>query len=243
MWKGKKVSVVFSTYREKNSIRKYINDLFKTGLVDEVVVVNNNAEKGTDEEVRKTKAKLFHEPRQGFGAGYRTALAKATGDLLIMSEPDGTFYAKDIVKLLAYSEDFDVVVGTRTNRSTILKGANMGWFLRWGNIFVAKLMQVLFNAFPLTDAGCTLRLIRRSAYEKIKGQFTIYSLEFNPELTLLYILNRLKTVEIPIHYGERVGESAVTGSFLKSFKLGFIMMRLIFAYRIKSLGGWPPRKK
>ena len=57
MWKGKKVSVIFPTYNEKESIYDSINDFFANGYVDEIVVVNNNAAKGTSEEVRKTKAR------------------------------------------------------------------------------------------------------------------------------------------------------------------------------------------
>ncbi len=71
MWKGKKVSVVFSTYNEKESIRECIDDLFDTGYVDEVIAVDNNAVKGTKEEILKTKARYFHESRQGFGLGAR----------------------------------------------------------------------------------------------------------------------------------------------------------------------------
>src|SRR4030042_4989049 len=114
MWKGNKISVVFSTYNEKYSIKQCINDFFDTGIVDEVIAVDNNAVKGTKEEILKTKAKYFHEKNQGFGWGYRRALKEATGDILIMTEPDGTFEAKDILKLLAYCEDFWVVLGTRT---------------------------------------------------------------------------------------------------------------------------------
>ena len=231
MWKEKKVSVVFSTYREKISIRKYIDDLFKTGIVDEVIVVNNNAEKGTDEEVKKTKAKLYYEAIQGFGAGYQTALSKATGDILIMSEPDGTFRASDIEKLLVYSNDFDVVIGSRTNQSTIMEGANMGWFLKYGNWFVAKLMEFMYNTVYMSDAGCTLRLMHRNIYEKIKNDFTIKSLEFNPELQLLFIIHKFRFVEIPVHYLKRVGKSSVTGSFVKSFLLGLKMIRLVLIYR------------
>ena len=57
MYNGKLVSVVFATYREKNSVREVIEDFFNaTPFVDEIVVVNNNAEPGTVEEVQKTKA-------------------------------------------------------------------------------------------------------------------------------------------------------------------------------------------
>ncbi len=37
----------------------------------------------------------------------------------------------------------------------------MGWFLRVGNLVVAKLLQVLFGGPSLTDCGCTLRLTHR----------------------------------------------------------------------------------
>lgn len=239
MWKGKKVSVVISTYREKNSIRNYIDDVFATGYVDEVVIVNNNAEPGTDEEVKKTKAKLFYEKRQGFGAGYRTALEKATGDILIMSEADGTFLAKDIEKLLVYSDDFEVVIGTRTTSGTILEGANMGLFLKWGNWAVAKMLEVLYDTTHLSDVGCTFRLMSRNAYNKIKNQITIYSQELNPELQVLYAKNKIKFVEVPVHYSSRVGKSSVTGSFWKAFALGMSMIFLILRYRI----GLPPKNE
>ena len=73
MWKKKKVSVVFSTYNEIDSIKEFIDGLFKTGYVDEVIAVDNNAAKGTKEEILKTKAKYFLESKQGFGWGYRRA--------------------------------------------------------------------------------------------------------------------------------------------------------------------------
>jgi len=232
MWKKQKVSVVFSTYNEKNSIKKCINDLFKTGYVDEVIAVDNNAARGTKEEILKTKAKYFLEPKQGFGWGYRRALHEAKGDILIMIEPDGTFEPTDVVKLLAYSDDFDVVFGTRTTSIMIGEGANMGWFLKWGNYAVAKLVEVLFNTSHLSDVGCTYRLIKRSAYEKIKNKFTITGMEFNPDMMLQIIRNNIKYIEIPVKYLRRIGVSSVTGDFKRTFKVGLKMIWLIFKHRI-----------
>ena len=61
MWNGKRVSVIFPTYNEKESIRQAIEDFFATGFVDEIVVVNNNAASGTEEEVARTRAKQVFE--------------------------------------------------------------------------------------------------------------------------------------------------------------------------------------
>ena len=69
MWKKQKVSVVFSTYNEKDSIKECIEDCFKTKYIDEVIAVDNNSAKGTKEEILKTKARYFLEAKQGFGWG------------------------------------------------------------------------------------------------------------------------------------------------------------------------------
>src|SRR6266487_727627 len=112
MWMGKKVSVIFPTYNEKDSICAAINDFFASGVVDEIVVVNNNAAPGTSEEVAKTRAREVLEPRQGYGAAIRRGLKEAAGDLLVVAEPDGTFLGRDVHKLLAYSYDFEIVYGS-----------------------------------------------------------------------------------------------------------------------------------
>ena len=79
----------------------------------------------------------------------------------MLAEPDGTFLPTDIHKLLVFSDECDAVFGTRTTRELIWHGANMDWFLRWGNWAVAKLIEVLFNTSHLSDVGCTYRLYTR----------------------------------------------------------------------------------
>ncbi len=76
----------------------------------------------------------------------------------MLAEPDGTFLPEDISKLLVYSDECDAVFGTRTTRELIWHGANMNWFLRWGNWGVAKMVEFLFNTTHLSDVGCSYRL-------------------------------------------------------------------------------------
>ena len=236
VWKGKKVSVVFPTYNEKESIYDAIIDFFKSGYVDEIIVVNNNAAPGTSEEVRKTKAKLVFEKKQGYGFSIRKGLSVAKGDYIIISEPDGTFSGDDVIKFFSYSDDFDVVFGTRTTSALIGEGANMGFFLKWGNWFTAKVMEILFNTTHISDVGCTYKLYKRSALRKIQRQFLCGGSTFGLEMMLLTAKNRIKFVEIPIKYRKRIGESSVTGSKYKAFVLGLQMLSLIFKYRFGLTG-------
>lgn len=238
MWHGRTVSVVLPTYNERDSIRHVIEEFFATEVVDEVVVVNNNAAAGTSDEVARTAALEVHEPRQGYGFAIRRGLAEATGEYLIVSEPDGTFLGRDALKLLAYADDFDVVYGSRTARMFIWRGANMGLFLRWGNWAVAKLMEFLFNSTNLTDVGCTTRLINRAALERIQPYFTVGGSHFGPEMMVLTLLCGLRVIQIPVNYLPRVGRSAVTGDFGTALSLGVTMIRLVLRYRLRSWLGW-----
>ena len=167
MWNGKRVSVVLMTYAERDSIRSVIEDFFDTDLVDEVLVVDNNAQPGTVEEVGKTRARIIHEPKQGYGHATRRGLMEASGELVVLAEPDGTFLAKDIFKLLVYSDECDAVFGTRTTRELIWAGANMAPFLRWGNWAVAKMIEALYNTSHLSDVGCTYKLLRSDIAKRI----------------------------------------------------------------------------
>lgn len=238
MWRSQKVSVIFPTYNEKESIRAAIREFWETGVVDEIIVVNNNAAPGTSEEVSGTPAREVIETTQGYGAALQRGMAEATGDILVWSEPDGTFVGRDILKLLTYADDFDVVFGSRTSNVLIWSGANMGWFLRVGNYCVAKMMEWIFNTTFLSDVGCTMRLLKREAYERIRDGFTVRGSHFGPECMILVITAGIRFIEIPLNYRPRVGESSVTGDPVKAFRLGLRMIALILSRRL-----FPPQTK
>jgi glycosyltransferase involved in cell wall biosynthesis len=234
MYGDRRVSVVLPAYNEEAHIRTAVEDFLASGVVDEVVVVDNNSRDRTVEEARKTPARLVSEHAQGYGHALRRGLREAAGDLIIMAEPDGTFVGRDVLKLLAYAEDFDMVCGTRTTRELIWEQANMGWFLRIGNWTVAKALQFLYDGPSLTDCGCTLRLIRRSALEQIQDRLTVGGSHFLPEMVILALRRGLRVIEIPVNYRGRVGESKITGTMTGTLRTGFNMIALILRHRIAS---------
>jgi glycosyltransferase involved in cell wall biosynthesis len=236
MWNGRTVSVILMTYAERDSIREVIDGFFATGVVDEVLVVNNNAQPGTAEEVAKTSARQVFEPQQGYGFATQRGLAEATGDLLVLAEPDGTFLPRDLFKLLVYSDDCDAVFGTRTTREMIWRGANMGFALRWGNWAVAKVVEALFNTSHLSDVGCTYRLLHRELAGRLASGFTVGGSHFGPELMLLTIASGARFVEVPVNYLPRVGVSSVTGDLRKAIVLGLQMILFIVRFRLATLG-------
>ena len=223
MWNGQRLAVVLPTYNEHLSIAECIRGFEALGIVDDILVVNNNAHPDTSPAVAPTVAREVFEMTQGYGAAIRRGLRETVdADLVCVCEPDGTFDPADLLKLLPFTSDVDVVFGSRTVQTFILSGANMGWFLRWGNWAVAKLTEVLYNTVYLSDVGCTFRVLKRSAIAS----------SFGFEMMLLAAQKKMSLVQVPVKYQERVGESSVTGSQSKAVKLGLQMIAMCLRMRL-----------
>jgi len=237
MWRDLRLAVVLPTYNEADSIAACIKGFESLGVVDEILVVNNNAHPETSTNVAGTSAREVLEPRQGYGAAIRRGLAETTDfDLVAICEPDGTFEADDLWKLLPFLTDADIVLGSRTVSTFIYTGANMGTFLRWGNWAVAKGIELIFNTVSLSDVGCTFRVLKRSAIDQIEPKFRRYDSAFGLEMMLLVISERIPLVQVPVRYLPRVGESSVTGHLAKAVRLGLEMIAMSVAHRLTTWG-------
>ena len=232
MWHNQTVQIIFPAFNEQESIRQAITDFYDTGFVDEVLVVDNNSTDATKAEILATRATYLFERQPGYGAALTRGLREASADLIITCEPDGTFSAGDLIKLLIYSADYDVVFGTRTSKAAIWSGANMGWLLRIGNVAVAKLLEYLFNGPCLTDVGCTMKLIRRDVLQSFVGRLSVAGSHFQPEFMINCIRSAARVIEIPVEYLPRTGESKITGKLGKAARLGVTMILYILKTRV-----------
>ncbi len=234
MWHGKTLAVVLPTYNEAGSIAECIEAFHALGIVDDIVVVNNNAHPDTSPAVAPTVAREVFESTQGYGAAIRRGFAEtATADLVCVCEPDATFDPADILKLLPFTADVDLVLGSRTVQTFIFSGANMGVFLKWGNWAVAKLAEVLFNTVYLSDVGCTFRVITRQGLVQLSPEFRGNGSSFGFEMMLHAARLRLTLVQVPVKYLPRVGESSVTGDRVKTFRLGMVMIAMCVRERLR----------
>jgi glycosyltransferase involved in cell wall biosynthesis len=221
-------------YNEEKNIRNAVESFFATGFVDVVLTVDNNSTDLTKSEILKTNATYILETNQGYGAAIIAGLKNVNSDLVITVEPDGTFKASDVQKFLIYSEEFEVVFGSRTSTTLIWEGAYMPAWVKFGNWFCAKEIEILFSGPSLSDVGCTYKLINRGALNKVKNELYVEGSHFSPHFMITCIQNRLKCAEIPIHYGPRVGESKITGGNVpRTIQLGLYMLFYIFYSRFK----------
>ncbi len=227
-----KKSLVIPAYNEVNSITFVLED-FKD-VVDEIIIADGGSTDGTVEKIKKLnhpKIKLIEKNFLGYGDALRNGINLASGDIIILVEADATFRSLDIFKMYEYIKDCDMVIGTRTTRELIAQGANMNSKLRFGNIILAKIIEVLWwnkNRTRITDVGCTFRLFWKSEYDTIKNNFVGIGPEFSPEMMIEFIRNNKRIIEIPISYYKRIGgTSKHSQSVFNIARTGFKMLGLI----------------
>lgn len=229
-----RISVVIPAYNEEASIGRVVEE-FQRPPVHEVLVVDNGSQDRTVAEATARGARVLSERRKGYGHALKRGLDEAAGDIILLTEADGTFKAKDVPKVLEYLKDADLVVGTRTTTQLIEQGANMNALLRWGNVAVGKLIQLLWwrQGTRFTDVGCTFRGIWREAYAKLRERLGASGPEFSPEMMVEALRARLRIIEIPVSYSKRVsGESKHSGGW-KKVRTALRMIRLILRKRFQ----------
>jgi UDP-N-acetylglucosamine diphosphorylase / glucose-1-phosphate thymidylyltransferase / UDP-N-acetylgalactosamine diphosphorylase / glucosamine-1-phosphate N-acetyltransferase / galactosamine-1-phosphate N-acetyltransferase len=241
---NKRISLIIPAYNEELSIG-YVIDDFRDN-VDEILVVNNNSKDDTEKIAKNKGAKVLTSTFKGYGDALKFGMDNASGDIFILTEADGSFYARDLGKILEYLKDADMVLGTRTTKQMIEQAANMNFFLRWGNVVVAKLIELLwlYRYEPrLTDVGCTYRGIWKSVYYEIKGSLKGKGPEFSPEMIIEAIKHNKRIIEIPVTYTGRIGgESKFSKNLASNAKTALKMLALTFNKKFSDFLGWLKRE-
>ena len=132
----------------------------------------------------------------------RYGIEQIESDIIILTEADYAFPAHDIDKLLAYLPEADLVMGTRTSRQLMEQGVDLEGVVRFANICIAKLVEILWWHLEgrFTDVGCTFRAFWKSSYLRAANGCTAIGPEFSVEMMIAFLEQRMRVLEIPVNY-------------------------------------------
>ncbi len=210
--KKKEVSIILPALNEGRTVGKFIKQLKNLKIFKEIIVVDNNSTDNTKKEILKHKVKYLFEKKKGYGAAVKKGLVNASSKYLMISEPEGSFNAKDALIILKKLNYYDAVFTSRTSNKMI-------FYLKYGNKLYAKILSLLFNGPKLTDVGSSFRVFPKKTFDKFKKTINSEGPEFQIELTINLIREKLKIIEIPITHKKRIGKSHYTGNFIDSLKV------------------------
>jgi dTDP-glucose pyrophosphorylase len=239
-----KISIIIPAYNEEQSISYVIRDF--RDLVDEVLVIDNSSADRTAKVARDAGARVETVRLVGYGDSIRYGLDHAVGDIFVIVEADYSFRARDLNKILEYLKDADMVVGTRTTRELVEQGTNMRGPVRWGNIMVAKLVELLWwrERPRFTDVGCTYRALWRDTYLRMRPLLLGVGPELSPEMMLAAMQTHKRIIEVPVSYHRRIGgESKHSANYFRISRTALRMLRTIVRKRFKRIDGdWSQKR-
>ncbi len=200
------LSLCFPAFNEAANIHGQISDALRAGesigKEFEVIIVND----GSTDETKAIVSTLQHQdPRirlvnhvnnRGYGAAVWSGLKAAKGEYLFYSDADRQFNLKEIAKLFAYIEQFDVVIGYRRKRQDhfIRRVNTWGW---------ARLTSLLLGT-RVKDPDCAFKLFRRTALAgvSVRSQGAVFS----PELLMKLRRSNRSIKEVAVtHLPRRAG--------------------------------------
>ena len=196
------LSVLVPVYNERAYISPLLDRVKQYGNQCQIVVVDDCSTDGTRELLRSIKdITLVEQDRnRGKGAAIRTALAHATGDILIIQDADLEYDPRDYATLLAplFEEKADVVYGSRFAGSAPHR-VHFFWHML-GNRALTFLSNMLTD-LNLTDMETGYKAFTRDVANRLTIKENRFG--FEPEFTARVSRMGVRIYEVGISYSGR----------------------------------------
>ncbi|MEW6008546.1 MAG: glycosyltransferase family 2 protein [Candidatus Omnitrophota bacterium] len=197
------VSVIIPVYNEEKNLQ-YVISSIKSALKGnfELLIINDGSTDKSADIIRNSGAVLVNQPyRMGNGAAIKRGIREAKGDILVFMDGDGQHKAEDIHRLLEHIEEFDMVVGARTNNS------NMCLHRRLANKIYNWLASYV-TSFRIEDLTCGFRAIKKTL--ALKFVYLLPNTFSYPTTLTLAVLKTGRSIKyIPITTTAREGKSKI----------------------------------
>jgi glycosyltransferase involved in cell wall biosynthesis len=222
------LTVIIPVYNEVKTIQEIVRRVDATGIVHEILIVDDGSQDGTREILSQLQAYpqvrvVLHERNLGKGAAVRTGIQHASGDVLLIQDADLEYDPRDYPGLLRPLDEgiADVVYGSR-----FLGGARRP-ILFW-NMIANKILtlttNILYNNI-LTDMETGYKVFRREIVKEMP--LHAHGFDFEPEFTAKILKRKVRIFEVPITFNPRDYNEG------KKIKItdAFIAMWTLFKYR------------
>jgi glycosyltransferase involved in cell wall biosynthesis len=202
------VSVIIPVYNEEKCLEDVVSKLKETmidaNLKFEIIMVDDGSTDQSGKIIKGIKGirAFSHAQNIGYGAALKTGLKKAAGNIIVITDADGTYPIEIIPVLVKEIDEYDMAVGARSmnDKSIPLVRKPMKWVL-------GKLANYL-SGTNIPDLNSGLRAFRKDVAFRF---FKMYpsGFSFTTTITLAMHCDGYDVKYIPIKYGKREGKSKI----------------------------------
>lgn len=204
---GMKLSVIMPVYNERDTLEEIVRQVKATGLVHEIIMVDDGSTDGTREIMKQWHDDdivrvFYHEKNSGKGSAVRTGFKNATGDIYIIQDADLEYDPRDYIDVIRPIVEgrADVAYGSRFLGKPARK---MNFWHRVGNFILTMMTNVLYN-LDLTDMETCYKAFRREIIQSIRIEEDRFG--FEPEITAKIAKLGCRVYEVGISYSGRTYE-------------------------------------
>ena len=222
-----RAKVIIPVFNERESLPLVVGDI-PSGLVEEIVVVDNGSTDGTDLAAQRLPVRLIRETRKGYGSACLAGLAAMEGappDVVVFLDGDYSDHPEEMPRLLeAIGGGADLVIGSR-----MLGRREPGALLpqaRAGNALACFLIRLLYG-HRYSDLG-PFRAIRWDACRRLGMRDRDFG--WTCEMQVKAVRKNLRIAEVPVSYRRRVGVSKITGTLDGTLRAGWKILWTIARY-------------
>jgi len=202
------ISIVIPVYNEEAAIGEDLDTIIETmeasGQDYEVIVVDDGSTDRSAEIVRqRPQVRLIQHPyNQGVGAARTTGVRAARGEVIVMTDGDGSYPNHDIPRLLAHVGEYDMVVGARKRETGSLK------LLRTPVKLFVRLLASYLTEARIPDLNSGFRAFKKGMAERYldilpRGHSWVGT------ITVAFLSGGYTVKYIPIDYYKRKGKSSI----------------------------------
>ncbi|HEX7593472.1 MAG TPA: glycosyltransferase family 2 protein, partial [Anaerolineae bacterium] len=197
-----KISIIIPAYNEEASIGGVLDGLRDWRDRAEIIVVDDASTDRTAEIAKAAGVRVIrHLHRKGYGAGLKTGIRAAAGDIVVMMDADSEHNAAQIQNLLDNFGDNDMVVGARG------KGSHAPLLRRPGKWLLSQVANYLAQT-TIPDLNSGFRAFRKEIALRFL-HILPNGFSFTTTLTLALFKEGYNTAYVPITTTPRVGTSTV----------------------------------
>lgn len=221
MYKGLSISLVIPVFNEETGLKKMLPSA--PSFLDEIVIVDGGSTDDTVAIATKYGARVIKQQGKGYGNAYLEGFTAAKSQIITTADGDGTYPLESIEKMLDWLIDrqLDFVSGSRFPLSDVNSMHQWNYI---GNLVVTTLTSFLFN-YKVIDINSGMWLFRKEILKEMQVLSNAWNLSL--EIKIEAFTNpKLKFIEYPINYYERLGETKVVRPWKTGLKsLVFLLIK------------------